>query len=96
MSSILSGPVLRSGILQSSFDALIFDDIRIGHLLVDQLNDITILFVITLDGLLLRKYSLLNNQLCLLEQMELKPPVILINHWKINKAEFISQTVIYF
>jgi hypothetical protein len=48
-----------------------------------------------LDGLWLRKYSLLNNQLCLLEIIELKPSMILGNDWKVNKAEFISQTVIY-
>ncbi len=94
MSPIPSGPVLRSGVLQSSFDAIILDDIRIGHLLVDQLNDITILFVITLDGLWLRKYSLLTNKkLCLIEQIQLKPPMISLNDWRVNKAEFISKTV---
>ncbi|CAF1267399.1 unnamed protein product [Adineta steineri] len=93
ISSIPLGPVLRSGVLQSSFDALVFDDIHIGHLLVDQLNDITILFVITLDGLWLRKYSLLlDRKLCLIEQIQLKPPMISANSWKINKAEFISKT----
>jgi hypothetical protein len=94
MSSFPSGLVFRSGILQSSFDALVFDDIRIGHLFVDQFNDITVLFVITLDGLWLRKYSLLNNQnLCLLEKIPLKSPNISIENWKVNKAEFISKTV---
>jgi hypothetical protein len=94
MSSFPSGLVLRSGILQSSFDVLVFDDIRIGHLFVDQFNDITILFVITLDGLSLRKYSLLINQnLCLLENIPLKSPSIPIENWKVNKAEFISKTV---
>jgi hypothetical protein len=94
MSPLPSGAVLRSGVLQSSLDALILDDIRIGHLLVDQLNDITIIFVITLDGLWLRKYSLLINQkLCLIEQITLKPPMISEENWKVNKAEFISKTV---
>jgi hypothetical protein len=94
MPPIPPGPILRSGVLQSSSDALILDDIRIGHLLVDQFNDITILFVITLDGLWLRKYSLLTNKnLCLLEQIELKPPMISLNEWKVNKAELIPKTV---
>jgi hypothetical protein len=94
MPSLPSGPVLRSGVLQSSFDALMLDDIRIGHLLVDQFNDVTILFVISMDGLWLRKYSLLiNKNLCLLEQIPLKPPFILAENWKVNKAEFISKTV---
>jgi len=75
-------------------DILTLDNIRIGHLLIDHLNDITILFVITFDGLLLRKYSLINNQLCLIEQIQLKPRNISENQWKINKAEFISETVI--
>jgi hypothetical protein len=57
------------------------------------LNDITIFFVITFDSLLLRKYSSINNQLCLIEQIELKPTNIPENQWKINKAEFISETV---
>ena len=70
------GPVLRSGVLQPSFNALVLNDVHIGHLLVDQLNGITVLFVITLDGLWLRKYSLLADQtLCLLEQIDLKPPM---------------------
>ncbi|UJR23891.1 hypothetical protein I4U23_026863 [Adineta vaga] len=72
-SMIPSGPVLRSGVLQSSLDALIFDDIRIGHLLIDRFNDITVLFVITLV-------------------IDLKPPMILSENWKINKAELISKT----
>jgi len=74
-------------------DILTLDNIRIGHLLIDHLNDITILFVITFDGLLLRKYSLINNQLCLIEQIQLKPINIPENQWKINKVEFISETV---
>ncbi|CAF1551949.1 unnamed protein product [Adineta ricciae] len=87
------GPVLRSGVLQPSFNALVLDNIHIGHLLVDQLNGITVLFVITLDGLWLRKYSLLSDQtLCLLEQIDLKPPMISIENWKINKAEMIAKT----
>jgi hypothetical protein len=94
ISPLPSGPVLRSGVLQSAFDALVLDNIRIGHLLVDQFNDITILFVITLDGLWLRKYSLLiNKNLCLIEEIPLKPPMILADNWKVNKAEFISKTV---
>lgn len=94
MLSYPSGPVLRSGVLQSAFDALILDDIRIGHLLVDQFNDITILFVVTMDGLWLRKYSLLTNKnLCLIEQILLKPAMILEENWKVNKVEFISKTV---
>jgi hypothetical protein len=65
-----------------------------GHLFVDQFNDMTILFVITLNGLSLRKYSLLNNKnLCLLEKIPLKSPSISIENWKVNKAEFISKTV---
>ncbi|CAF2146086.1 unnamed protein product [Rotaria magnacalcarata] len=92
---VSSGPVLRSKVLQSSFNALILDDIRIGHLLVDHFNDLTILFVITLDGLWLRKYSLIvhenDKQLCLIEQIELKPSMISSDEWKVNKAEFISQ-----
>ena len=90
---ISSQPVLRSGVLQSSFDVLTLDDIHIGHLLVNQVNKITVLFVVTLDGLFLRKYSLINNQLCLIEQIELKPTHILNDQWKINKAEFILETV---
>ncbi|CAF3565382.1 unnamed protein product [Adineta steineri] len=86
-----SGPVLRSDVLQSSFDVLTLENIRIGHLLVDHFNGITIIFVITFDGLELRKYTLINNQLCLIEQIQLKPPDILDNQWKINKAEFISE-----
>ncbi len=94
MSSFPSGPVLRSGVLQSSVNALILDDIRIGHLLVDQFDDITILFVVTMDSLWLRKYSLLiNKNLCLLEQIPLKPPRISAETWKVNKVEFISKTV---
>jgi hypothetical protein len=94
MSSLPSGPVLRSGVLQSSVDAFILDDIRIGHLLVDQFDDITILFVVTMDGLWLRKYSLLiNKNLCLLEQIPIKSPKISAENWKVNKAEFISKTV---
>jgi hypothetical protein len=54
---------------------------------------VTILFVITLDGLLLKKYSLVNNQLCFIEQIQLKPMNITDNQWKINKVEFISETV---
>ncbi|CAF0757959.1 unnamed protein product [Rotaria sordida] len=96
ISSIPSGRVLRSGVLQSSFDALILDDIRIGHLLVDHFYDVTIFFVITLDDLWLRKYSLITNEnnkkLCLIEQIELKPSMISSNDWKINKVEFISKT----
>ncbi|CAF3442509.1 unnamed protein product [Rotaria sp. Silwood1] len=91
-----SGRVLRSGVLKSSFDALILDDIRIGHLLVDHFYDVTVVFVITLDGLWLRKYSLITNEndkkLCLIEQIELKPSMISSNDWKVNKAEFISKT----
>ncbi|CAF4416781.1 unnamed protein product, partial [Rotaria sp. Silwood2] len=96
ISSIASGRVLRSGVLQSSFDALILDDIRIGHLLVDHFYDVTVFFIITLDGLWLRKYSLITNEndkkLCLIEQIELKPSMISSNDWKVNKAEFISKT----
>lgn len=89
-----SGPVLRSGILQSRLDTILLENIRIGHLLVDQLNELTVLFVITLDGLRLRKYSLLSNQkLCFLEERLLKPPMIEDRHWKINKAELIIKTV---
>ena len=92
--SVPFGPVLRSGILQSTLDTILLENIRIGHLLVDQLNDLTILFVITLDGLRLRKYSLLINQkLCFLEEMPLKPPEIEHKYWKINKAELITKTV---
>ena len=88
-----SGPVLRSGVLQSSFDALTLENLRIGHLLIDHFDNITILFVITLDGLTLRKYSFFNNQLCLIEHIELKPTNIPENQWKINRAEFILETV---
>jgi len=73
---------------------LTFDDIRIGHLLIDQFDDFTILFVFTFDGLWLRKYSLLKNEkLCLIEQIPLKSPTIVEDNWKINQVEFISQTV---
>ena len=92
-SSLPSGPVLRSGVLQSSFAVLTFANIRIGHLLVDRLEEITVLFVITDDGSTLRKYSLLaNEQLCLLEQMELKPTTD-DEDWKVNRAEFLAETV---
>ena len=89
-----SGPVLRSGVLQSSFEALPLDNIRIGQLLIDRINDITIFFVITLNGFELRKYSLINHELCLLEQIQLKPTTIPDNQWKINQAEFLSERVI--
>jgi hypothetical protein len=88
-----SAPVLRSGVLHSSFNPFTLENIRIGHLLIDHFNDITILFVITLNGLELRKYSSINNQLCLIEQIQLKPTNIPENQWKINKAEFIPETV---
>lgn len=92
-----SGHILRSGVFQSSVDTLILDDIRIGHLLVDHFDDITIFFVITLDGFWLRKYSLIvtenDKKLCLIEQIQLKPPLISSNNWQVNKAEFIMQTV---
>ncbi|CAF3351512.1 unnamed protein product [Rotaria sp. Silwood1] len=89
---ISSGPILRSGVLYSSYDPLILDNIRIGHLLINNFNDITILFVITFDSLVLRKYSLINKQLCLIEHIQLKPINIPENQWKINKAEFILET----
>lgn len=89
-----SGPVLRSGVLQSTVEALTLDNIRIGHLLVDQFDDITILFVITNDGLFLKKYSLLSDHgLCLIENLELRPPHLSNNQWKVNRAEFIHETV---
>lgn len=97
MSTISSGRVLRSNALQPSFDPLVFDDIRIGHLLVDHFHDVTILFIITLDGLWLRKYSLITNEngktLCLIEQINLKPTSILSHDWKVNRAEFITEKV---
>ena len=62
--------------------------------MIDRFNDVTILFVITLDGRSMRKYSLLpNQQLCFLEQVELKPPTIPDNEWKVNRAELIAETV---
>jgi hypothetical protein len=86
--------VLRSEVLRSAFDALVLDGIRIGHLLADQIDNVTMLFVITLDGLWLRKYSLLsNNQLCFLEQIELKPTDVLKEQWKVNRVEWIATTV---
>lgn len=88
-----SGPVLRSGVLQSSFDALTFANLRISHLLIDYVDDVTILFVITFDGPSLRKYSLLSNQqLCLLEHLQLQATSSEAN-WRVNKAELISETV---
>ncbi|CAF1259554.1 unnamed protein product [Rotaria magnacalcarata] len=90
---VSSGPVLQSGVLQSSYDALTLDNIRIGHLLINHFYDITILFVITDDSLVLRKYSLINNQqLCLIEHIQLKPTNTPHHQWKINKAEFILET----
>lgn len=74
-------------------DALVLDNIRIGHLLIDHINDITIVFVITHDSLVLRKYSLINNQLCLIEHIQLKPTNISEDQWKIRKAELITETV---
>ena len=88
-----SGPVLQSGVLQSSFETLTFENIRIGHLFVDHFQNMTIIFVITLDGLSLRKYSLVNNQLCLIEHIQLKPTNISDEQWKINRVEFLSETV---
>lgn len=95
MPSLPSGPVLRSGVLHASIGALTFENIRIGHLLVDRLDEsITVFFVITADGLTLRKYSLLGNeQLCLLEQMELKSSSGSDDDWRVNRAEFLSETV---
>jgi hypothetical protein len=74
---------------------LTFENIRIGHLLVDRLDEITVFFVITTDGLTLRKYSLLGNdqQLCLVEQMELKSSTRSDDDWRVNRAEFLSATV---
>lgn len=47
-----------------------------------------------MDGLSLRKYSLLNNKnLCLIEQISLKPLTVSDENWKINQVEFISKTV---
>lgn len=89
----VSGRVLRSGVLHSSSDALTFDDIRIGHLFTDHFNGITIYFVITSDSLFLRKYSLIQNQLCLIEQVPLKPVDLPDDQWKINRAEFIFERV---
>ena len=88
-----SSPVLRSGVLQTSFEAVALENIRIGHLLIDRVDDVTVLFVVTLNGLELRKYSLIVNQLCLLERMELKPPNVPDEQWKVNHAEFISERV---
>ena len=88
-----SGPVLRSGVLQSSFDALTFANLRISHLLIDYVDDVTILFVITFDEPSLRKYSLLSNQqLCFLEQLQLRATSA-EEHWRVNKAELIGETV---
>ncbi|CAF0994441.1 unnamed protein product, partial [Didymodactylos carnosus] len=92
-------PVLRSGLFRPSFKALELDSIRIGHLFVDTLiyknqDKITILLVITLDGRLLRKYSLLNSmtKLCLVEEVSLKPKDISIQDWTVNKATFLQDS----
>ena len=75
-------------------ETILLENIRIGHLLVDQLNDVTILFVITKDGLRLRKYSLLTNQkLCFLEELLLKSSEIPDKNWKVNQVELMTKTV---
>ncbi|CAF2496701.1 unnamed protein product [Rotaria sp. Silwood2] len=48
---ISSGPVLRSGVLHSSYEQIILDNIRIGHLLINYFNDKEIIMTTTISVL---------------------------------------------